>query len=270
MLLAIAVVGGTAYGYQQWQDDIAAATATDTTNPTVDDDAGEPDASPTAETSGDADPDADDRGDDDGRGEEKGDPYVSPTFDVLEPTDGREQPVVLLVGDGYADGRGASSAGTSYASLLAKGLDWDVRLATAPGAGYVAVTTLTSLFLDAPASVDPDLVIVQGGYGGDAPNDEVRDIVRQLDASIRERFPDAELAAVTPFWPGTPNGQSETRERTVARAWREDPDALVLRPQPEGWSTFATVNRVPQDAGHELIATAMIDAFRAAGLAPVE
>ncbi len=92
--------------------------------------------------------------------------------------------------------------------------------------------------------------------------------IEELDAAIAERYPDADVVAVSPFWPGTLNKQAETRERTVARAWREDSDVLVLRPQPDGWSTFDTVNGAPDDAGHELIATSMIEAFRESGLAP--
>nr|WP_281364733.1 SGNH/GDSL hydrolase family protein [Nocardioides marinus] len=173
-----------------------------------------------------------------------------------------------MVGDGYAAGRGASSPGTSYASLISKTLGWDVRLATAPGAGYLSSTSLLDLFTDSPDSVDPDLVIIQGGYGGDGSNDAAKAAIEELDAAIADRYPDAAVVAVSPFWPGTPNPQAETRERTVARAWREDPDVLVLRPQPDGWSDFTTVGGVPDDEGHELIATSMIDAFRGSGLAP--
>ena len=261
VLLAIVVVGGTAYGYQQWQDDIADATATDTTNPgTSSGGGGLPSAPPSDEASKDANGG---KGDD-----EKTGPYEPPTFDVLEPTDNRPQPVVLLVGDGYADGRGASSPGNSYTSLISKELGWDVRLATDPGAGYLSSNSLLDLFTDSPDSVDPDLVIIQGGYGGDGSNDAAKAAIEELDAAIAERYPDADVVAVSPFWPGTLNKQAETRERTVARAWREDPDVLVLRPQPDGWSTFDTVNGAPDDAGHELIATSMIEAFRDAGLAP--
>lgn len=260
-LLTIVVVGGTAYGYQQWQDDIAAATATDTTNPGTSSGGG---GLPSAPSSDEASKDAKDgKGDD-----EKADPYEPPTFDVLEPTDNRPQPVVLLVGDGYADGRGASSPGNSYASLISKELGWDVRLATAPGAGYLSGTSLLDLFTDSPDSVDPDLVIIQGGYGGDGSNDAAKTAIEKIDATIAERYPEADVVAVSPFWPGTLNKQAETRERTVARAWRADPDVLVLRPQPDGWSTFDTVNGAPDDAGHELIATSMIAAFRESGLAP--
>ena len=272
VLLAVVVVGGTAYGYQQWQDDIATATAVDSSNPPRggDGDGGLPSAPSSDEASGDADGDksGDKSGSGEDGGDDKADPYEPPTFDVLEPTDNRPQPVVLLVGDGYAEGRGASGPGTAYASLISKELGWDVRLATAPGAGYLSDPSLLDLFTDSPASVDPDLVIIQGGYGGDGSNDAAKAAVEELDAAIADRYPAAAVVAVSPFWPGVPNQQAETRERTVARAWREDPDVLVLRPQPDGWSIFDTVDGAPDDAGHELIATSMVEAFRESGLAP--
>ncbi|MBU2110079.1 MAG: hypothetical protein KKE65_00325, partial [Actinobacteria bacterium] len=181
VLLAIVVVGGTAYGYQQWQDDIATATAVDSSNPPRggDGNGGLPSAPSSDEASGDADGDKSGSGGD--GAEDKADPYEPPTFDVLEPTDNRPQPVVLLVGDGYAAGRGASSPGTSYASLISKTLGWDVRLATAPGAGYLSSTSLLDLFTDSPDSVDPDLVIIQGGYGGDGSNDVAKAAMGMLN-----------------------------------------------------------------------------------------
>ena len=196
--------------------------------------------------------------------------YEPPTFDVLEPTDNRPQPVVLLVGDGYADGDGASSAGTSFPSILASTLGWDVRLATARGAGYVGDPTLLELFTDSPGSVDPDLVLVQGGYGGGGGNDEVRSAVEELAAAVGDRYPDAHVVVLSPFGAGgtEETAQEEGREttkaqeRTVARTWREDPGVLVLRPLPEGWGDALT------DEGHRVLGTQLVAALRSAGLAP--
>lgn len=248
-LLAIAVVGGTVLGYSRWQDDIDAATAIDP-SPTRD----------RADVDGPRLPIAPSSADD-----EPAEPaYEPPTFEVLEPTSNRPQPVVLLVGDGYAAGDGASSAGTSFASLLARDLGWDVRLAADGGAGYVSpAPTLLDLLLATPSSLDPDLVVVQGGYGSNLGNDVARTAVEQLVATLAERYFDTPVVAVTPFTPDGATPQSETRERIIARSWRDDPDALLLRPQPEGWSEVAR-----SDEGHERIATELVDAFRSAGLAP--
>ena len=261
VLLAIAVIGGTVVGYARWQDDIASAT--------------EVAVDPAGRDTGDQESgQGDDQGDDDLPAapdspdevvEEPEEPaYEDPTFEVLEPTENRPQPVVLLVGDGYADGRGASSAGTAYSSLLARDLGWDVRLATMSGAGYVsAPPTLLDLLVQSPPDLAPDLVIVQGAYGADVSNDTAKAAVEELRTTIESQYGDVPVVVVTAFAPDGITGQLETRERTVARAWREDPDVLVLRPQIDGWSA-----PTPDDAGHELIATELVAAFRTAGLAP--
>ena len=269
VLLALVVVGGTAFGYAKWQDDIATATDVALDRAGTDSDQGDD-----GDTGGDSGRDGRGKGGgnlpeapdspDDLVAEPEEPAYEDPTFEVLEPTANRPQPVVLLVGDGYADGRGASSAGTAYPSLLARDLGWDVRLATAPDAGYLsAEPTLRDLLVQSPPSLDPDLVVVQGGYGADAPTADAKAAVEELHAAIEQQYADVPVVAVTGFAPGGTTQQLETRERAVARAWREDPDVLVLRPQLDGWSDVS-----PDDAGHELIATELVAALRAAGLAP--
>lgn len=256
-LLAVAVIGGTVFGYARWQDEIAAAT----------DVAVDP-AGRDAEDQGSSNEDEDLPAAPDTPEEVVTEPeepaYEPPTFEVLEPTENRPQPVVLLIGDGYADGRGASSAGTSYPSLLARDLGWDVRLATATGAGYVsAPPTFLDLLTQSPPSLAPDLVIIQGAYGADASNADAKAAVAELRDTIDAQYGDVPVVAVTPFTPEGITPQLETRESTLARAWREDPDTLVVRPQLEGWSDIGL-----DDAGHELIAARLIEAFRDSGLAP--
>lgn len=254
-LLAVAVLGGTVYGWTQWQQAIDEATAVDPAG-TSGDDHGE--GLPTASASP-----TDQR-----EREPERDAYEPPTFEALEPTGNRPSPVVLLVGDGYAAGRGASSQATAYPSLLARDTGWDIRLATDPGAGYTVPgadgQTLPELFAASPTALDPDLVVVQGGYGGDASSGEVKRAIADLRAAIMERWPGVPVVAVTPFWPGQPMEKSDLRERAVARAWRDSGEVLVLRPQPEGWSDFTTVDGAPDDSGHELIAASLVEAWRSA------
>ena len=261
VLLAIAVIGGTVVGYARWQDDIASATevAVDpATGDSGDQESGQGDGQ------GDDDLPAAPDSPDEVVEEPEQPAYEDPTFEVLEPTENRPQPVVLLVGDGYADGRGASSAGTSYPSLLARDLGWDVRLATAEGAGYVSTPpTLLDLLTDSPPDLAPDLVIVQGAYGADAPTADAKAAVTELREAIERRYGDIPVVVVTGFAPDGVTKQVEARERAVARTWRKDPDILVLRPQIDGWSA-----PTPDDAGHELIATELVAALRTAGLAP--
>jgi hypothetical protein len=109
----------------------------------------------------------------------------------------------------------------------------------------------------------PDLVVLQGAFGADASNAEAKAAVAELQATTDAQYGDVPLVVVTPFAPDGVTPQLETRESTLARAWREDPDTLVVRPQLEGWSDIAL-----DDAGHALIAERLVEAFRTAGLAP--
>lgn len=193
-----------------------------------------------------------------------------PTFEPLTAGDGQEDPVVLLVADGYGAGAGASSVGTAYPSLLARDLGWDLRLATARGAGYTVPgaggSTLASLLQQAPADLDPGLIIVQGGYGGDVENPVVKDAIAEMASTIESRYPDAAVVAVTPFRPsGEPTKTAQTRESVIARAWRAA-GAFLVRPQVEDWSEVTYVGNLPDDPGHQAIATRLQAAFATAGL----
>ncbi len=93
---------------------------------------------------------------------------------------GRTTPVVVVLGDSYAAGVGASDPTTSgYVPMLATDLGWDVRAVPAPGGGYVAggyngpmINLLKRIDL---AQVDPDLIVLQAGHNDTAaPADEVR------------------------------------------------------------------------------------------------
>lgn len=194
-----------------------------------------------------------------------------PSFDPIKASEGRAQPLVLLVGDGYAAGVGASSTGTSYASLLARDLDWDVRLAVQAGAGYTKAgadgQTVPELYAAAnPKGLAPDAVIVQAGYGGDYPDADVAAAIAELGDLLRAELPGVPVIAIGSFWPGIPTAQSQARDQTIATAWSEQEGVLFLRPQAEGWSDFKAAGGGPDDAGHALIAASIESDLRDAGL----
>ena len=55
----------------------------------------------------------------------------------------------------------------------------------------------------------------------------------------------------------------------MTQAWRAVEDTLVLRPTKQGFADLPTgPGGNPLDAGHELIATSLEEAFREAGLVP--
>ena len=242
LLLAVVVIGGTGYGYTRWQDEIAQAT----------DGASEaPRSKPSRTPLPDAPTGAPEP--------EEPQPYEPPTFDLLRPTENRPQPVVLVIGDGYAAGRGASTPDLAYPALLGTDLGWTVETEAAIGAGYVSdEPTLLDMLEAAPANAAPDLLVVQGAYGSSVGDPKAA--IAELATAIEDRYPDVPLVAVTPL--ATDDSASEARERTIARAWREVPGTLVLRPQPDGWGPTPLT-----DAGHRLIADELEAALRAAGLA---
>ena len=246
VLLAVLVIGGTAFGYSHWQSEIDRAT--DGTVPTTQPRAGGTPL-PSAPTSAPA---------------EAPEPaYEPPTFDLLKPTGNRPRPVVLVVCDGYAAGRGASSPDLAFPALIATDLGWDVETSAATGAGYVAdASRLVDLLAQAPKSLSPDLVVVQGAYGSNATADEAKQAVAELAAALQDRYAGVPLVVLTSISPEPASEQAETRERTLARAWRDVPGALVLRPLTDGWGTAAF-----DDRGHRIIAEQLEQALRDAGLA---
>ena len=203
-------------------------------------------------------------------------PSVSSTpasTSAIAATDGRVQPEVLLVGDGYAAGAGASDPGLSYASLLGSDLGWDVTVAASVGAGYTRAgvdgRTVPELYAEAqPTTLKPDAVIVQSGYGGDFPDADVADAIDALARQIRTDLPDVPLIVIGSLWPGPPTELSARRDQTIADAWQAQEDMLFLRPQEEGWARMTIVRGGPDDAGHAQIATNVEAALQGAGLTP--
>ena len=258
IVLTVAVVGSIALAWQQFEAEVDATYVSDFASPSG--------ATGSGPASDDAEPEESPSSTD--RAESPSAPQ--PTFEPLAADDGQADPVVLLVADGYGAGAGASSVGAAYPSLLARDLGWDLRLATARGAGYTVPGagggTLASLLQQAPADLDPGLVIVQGGYGGDVENPVVKEAISEMAATIESRYPDAAVVAVTPFWPsGEPTKTAQTRESVIARAWRAA-GAFLVRPQVEDWSEVTYAGNVPDDPGHEAIATRLQAAFATAGL----
>jgi acyl-CoA thioesterase-1 len=254
-LLAVGVVGGTGYAWARWNDQVATDTDVESVVDPGSRDEDLPDAPglPTAEP-------------------EPEPAYEPPTFSTLTPTANRPRPVLLLVGDGWAAGDGASGDDASYAARLGSELGWDVRVVAEPGASYVSPgesgATVSDLWADAPlAEIDPDAVLVQADYAGPDPDvDAVTSAIAELGDRIAADLPDAPVVAISSF---RPDGVSAKDETAMTQAWRAVDDTLVLRPTKQGFADLPTGPAGnPLDAGHELIATSLEEAFREAGLVP--
>ncbi|MEP7740382.1 hypothetical protein ABKW28_22280 [Nocardioides sp. 31GB23] len=254
-LLAVGVVGGTGYAWSRWNDQVATDTDVESVVDPGSRDEQLPDAPglPTAEP-------------------EPEPAYEPPTFSTLTPTANRPRPVLLLVGDGWAAGEGASGDDASYAARLGSDLGWDVRVVAEPGASYLAAdeagATIPELWADAPlADIDPDAVLVQADYPAPDPDvDAVTAAISELGDRIGADLPGAPVVAISSF---RPDGVSAKDETAMTRAWRAFDGTLVLRPTRLGFADLPTGPAGnPLDAGHELIATSLEEAFREAGLVP--
>ena len=255
-LLAVGVVGGTGYAWSRWNDQVATDTDVESVVDPGSRDEDLPDAPglPTAEP------------------EPEQPAYEPPTFSTLTPTANRPRPVLLLVGDGWAAGDGASGDDASYAARLGSELGWDVRVVAEPGASYVSPgesgATVADLWSDAPlAEIDPDAVLVQADYAGPDPDvDAVTSANSELGDRIAADLPDAPVVAISSF---RPDGVSAKDETAMTQAWRAVEDTLVLRPTKQDFADLPTgPGGNPLDAGHELIAASLEEAFREAGLVP--
>ncbi|WP_169834680.1 SGNH/GDSL hydrolase family protein [Nocardioides dokdonensis] len=256
VLLALGVVGGTGYAWTQFNDRIAE----DTDVESVVDPGGSDDRLPDAPGLPDASP------------SEPAEPaYEPPTFDTLTPTANRPRPVLLLLGDGWAAGDGASTEKASYAALLADDLGWDVRTVAESGAGYTVPglggSTILDMFAGAPlGSIDPDAVLVQAGYAGATDTKAVTRAIADLGEQIAADLPDTPVVAVSSF---RPDGVKAKQEAKMTKAWRDLDGTLVLRPSKEGWADLPTgAAGNPLDAGHQTIATSLEQALRDSGLVP--
>ncbi len=252
-LLALGVVGGTAYAWSRWNNQIAADTDVESVVDPASGDDRLPEAPGSPTPAPEPEPPA----------------YEPPTFEALTPTDNRPRPVLLVIGDGWAAGDGASGDAAAYTSLLAADLGWTVRVVAEPGAGYTVPgesgSTVADLYADAPlAEIDPDAVLVQAGYAGATDVDAVTGAIADLGDRITADLPGTPLVAISSF---RPEGVSSKQEKQMTQAWRAVDDALVLRPTKEGWGDLPQGPAGnPLDAGHELIATSLEQAFRDAGL----
>lgn len=123
---------------------------------------------------------------------------------------------VLIVGDSYTTGRGSSDNTHGWAQDLVQEQGWDATIDAIPGTGYVNTggtgsTGRTYLSrIERRASLDPDLVIVQGSQNDwlVGPTSLERRVERTLRTAQRQ-WPDAVVVAIGPSAP-QPRAESTT------------------------------------------------------------
>lgn len=224
--LAVVVIGGIGWGWSSYNSSIEEVTS-----------AAEASALPTPDASEDPTDEPSDEPSEEPS--ETSTPSVEPSFSPLEATDGRDAPVVLVVGGGVAAGTGTSGEEAAWPQRLADETGWEVVVSAAPGIGYRPVESVgVSRYLGEaqPQQTAPDLVIIQAQDLPGVSDDDLRTSVANLSERLAGALPDVPVVAVAPLPPAQADPARELREQIVARNWRQGPaEVLILRPAPDDW-----------------------------------
>jgi lysophospholipase L1-like esterase len=171
-------------------------------------------------------------------------------------------PVLLVFGDSYVEGAGATSPETSFPHTLATDLGWRLETAGLSGTGYLnpsAAGNLTYLQRVEALQVAeiPDVVLIEGGINDrDQTGDETAaavDVVRAVQA----RFPGTQVVLLSAVDPQPVEPRVTEIDRDLARAARLARVPLI---DAGGWVTAANAGELisadhlhPSQAGHDRI-----------------
>lgn len=186
-------------------------------------------------------------------------------------TGGRPKPKVVVFGDSYAAGVGATSPKqTGYVAELSKALQWDISVVPALGGGYIAggydgpmINLIGRINLKA---TDPDLVILQAGH-----NDimvfpaQLESRVTEVIEAVRVQAPRAQIVVVGMLWPGKPPAEAEAADAAMSRAAAK---AGALFTYTFDLRFPAAGGIRPTDEGYRDIAVRLRSSFTDLGLAP--
>lgn len=196
-----------------------------------------------------------------------------PSFTPLQPTQGRDKPFVLIVGDSYTGGTGADQpAKTGYVAQLAVDLGWNVRVLTTSGGGYTAeggAGPVGELVTTAELSADkPDMILLQAGHNDATAGSQTGSAASAVLRSIRDYSLDVPVVMVGLFWPDGPEPETTPdAAASLSAAAKQYVQVLFLDPYTEPWDKFPTVDGIhPTQAGHDQIAEHIEGALRTANL----
>lgn len=147
---------------------------------------------------------------------------------------------VLIFGDSYTEGWGATPKTQGYAYRVGKALQWDVVVDGVGGSGYLATGTrnegryLTRLH-KAPAGPF-DLVVLQGGSNDEAlPASKLRPAVAATVAELYQRYPGARVVMMGPV--AIHGGRPPLRDAVngLLRDYASSREVPFLDPMGEQW-----------------------------------
>ncbi len=188
-------------------------------------------------------------------------------------------PRLLVIGDDFAAGEGASTPANGFARVLADELDAPYTIDALPDSGFVARGPEAGVDGSFPARVqrlverdgpEPDLVVVEGGHEDYAASPrELRAAVELTAERLTEAYPDAQVLIMGTTRAFPENQVLEPLHRAL-RAGAEAAGVPFIDPVAEQWvradNTAAVISPDlfhPNDAGHALWASRLLAAVRA-------
>ncbi len=181
---------------------------------------------------------------------------------------GGDDPRVVVIGDEWAAGAGATAPDRSFVALSAERLGWTVDVDAVAGSGWTksAPRVPSSRFVDRAARLSdgvnaPDVVVFSAQTPSGSPLREVARSIEETVETTRTQVPDAVVVVVLPV----------ANSRSDLLCPPEAEDLVCIDTFAEGWlvpgSRGDLMNRregAPNDAGHARLARYLAEAVRTA------
>lgn len=196
----------------------------------------------------------------------------------LDPLKLPKNPQVLIVGDSYAQGTGASSEANRWTTLLADTQGWDAQVDGIGGTGFTwgggedgkdGETFSARIAQHAKdGTINPALVILEGGqndYRADAA--DLAAAVKKDVQAVRAAWPKTEVIVIGPAAP-EPLATDIERMDTSVEAGARAADAYSINPRATKWfnddnsAQFNFDGAHVNDGGHKLIAAKIAVALK--------
>lgn len=184
--------------------------------------------------------------------------------------------VSLWIGDGYTAGSGADSPQTGESCVAAESLGWTCELDAQRGTGFLSTgrsfdRSFDSLAgrLDELPPAEPDVVVVDAGRNdlGVYTSAAILAAMDEYLAALRERYPDATLVQVVPWWLSQQDTDPAMTKAVTQMMKRYD--GYVVDPVALGWAGSGktdlpslSTDGIASQAGHDLIGAALADSLR--------
>jgi acyl-CoA thioesterase I len=195
----------------------------------------------------------------------------SPGTGPVDSIDVPPDPVLLVFGDSYVEGAGATSPETSFPHTIAADLGWRLETAGLSGTGYLNPSAAGNLTyrqrIEALQVAEiPDVVLVEGGINDrDQAGDETAAAVDAVRA-VQTRFRGAQVVLLSPVDPQPVEARVTEIGRDLARAARLARVPLI---DAGDWVTAANAGELigadhlhPTQAGHDRIGALAAAALR--------